>query len=113
EVNTIVKAGQQIPSTQGPVHHAPHESSGNCWDRLRIGAQVSGSTCSKRAALSSSPAPCLPAGCRPALGFQGAAQTPHAEGHPQETFRLIYLAVEELKGPAVLDKSGVNLLKTP
>ncbi|KAK3505892.1 hypothetical protein QTP70_004433, partial [Hemibagrus guttatus] len=31
----------------------------------------------------------------------------------QEMFRLIHPAVEELKGPAVLDKSGVNLFKTP
>ncbi|XP_010784354.1 uncharacterized protein [Notothenia coriiceps] len=31
----------------------------------------------------------------------------------QETFRLIHLAIEELKGPAVLDQSGVSLFKTP
>ncbi|KAK3567644.1 hypothetical protein QTP86_020423, partial [Hemibagrus guttatus] len=30
----------------------------------------------------------------------------------QETFRLIHLAVEELKGPAGLDESGVSLFKT-
>ncbi|XP_058250148.1 uncharacterized protein LOC131355726 isoform X2 [Hemibagrus wyckioides] len=47
-------------ATQGPVHHTPHESSGNWWDGLCIGAQVSGSSSSKRAALGVSPAPCLP-----------------------------------------------------
>ncbi|XP_034053846.1 uncharacterized protein LOC117533919 [Gymnodraco acuticeps] len=31
----------------------------------------------------------------------------------QETFRLIHLAIEELKGPAGLDQSGVSLFKTP
>ncbi|XP_056297788.1 uncharacterized protein LOC130211155 isoform X2 [Pseudoliparis swirei] len=31
----------------------------------------------------------------------------------QETFRLIHLAIEELKGPAGLDESGVSLFKTP
>lgn len=31
----------------------------------------------------------------------------------QETFRLIHLAIEELKGPAGLDESGVGLFKTP
>ena len=31
----------------------------------------------------------------------------------QETFRLIQLAIEELKGPAGLDESGVSLFKTP
>ncbi|KAK1894860.1 4-hydroxy-3-methylbut-2-enyl diphosphate reductase [Dissostichus eleginoides] len=31
----------------------------------------------------------------------------------QETFRLIHLAIEELKGPAGLDQSGVTLFKTP
>ncbi|XP_044022227.1 uncharacterized protein LOC122861614 [Siniperca chuatsi] len=30
-----------------------------------------------------------------------------------ETFRLIHLAIEELKGPAGLDESGVSLFKTP
>ena len=30
-----------------------------------------------------------------------------------ETFRLIDLAIEELKGPAGLDQSGVSLFKTP
>ncbi|KAK1889497.1 Light-independent protochlorophyllide reductase subunit B [Dissostichus eleginoides] len=28
-------------------------------------------------------------------------------------FRLIHLAIEELKGPAGLDQSGVSLFKTP
>ncbi|XP_076841988.1 uncharacterized protein LOC143486080 [Brachyhypopomus gauderio] len=31
----------------------------------------------------------------------------------QETFRLIHLAIEELKGPAGLDENGVSLFKTP
>ena len=31
----------------------------------------------------------------------------------QETFWLIHLAIEELKGPAGLDESGVSLFKTP
>ena len=31
----------------------------------------------------------------------------------KETFWLIHLAIEELKGPAGLDKSGVSLFKTP
>lgn len=31
----------------------------------------------------------------------------------QETFRLIHRAIEELKGPAGLDESGVSLYKTP
>ncbi|XP_034051562.1 uncharacterized protein LOC117532359 isoform X2 [Gymnodraco acuticeps] len=31
----------------------------------------------------------------------------------QQTFRLIHLAIEELKGPAGLDQSGVSLFKTP
>ncbi|KAI4795785.1 hypothetical protein KUCAC02_029651 [Chaenocephalus aceratus] len=31
----------------------------------------------------------------------------------QQTFRLIHLAIEELKGPAGLDQSGVTLFKTP
>ncbi|XP_033999550.1 uncharacterized protein LOC117493205 [Trematomus bernacchii] len=31
----------------------------------------------------------------------------------QETFLLIHLAIEELKGPAGLDQSGVSLFKTP
>ncbi|XP_074467496.1 uncharacterized protein LOC141753071 [Sebastes fasciatus] len=31
----------------------------------------------------------------------------------QETFRLIHLAIEELKGPAGLDESGVSLFKSP
>ncbi|XP_034031982.1 uncharacterized protein LOC117515509 [Thalassophryne amazonica] len=30
----------------------------------------------------------------------------------QETFRLIHLAIEELKGPAGLDENGVSLFKT-
>ena len=32
---------------------------------------------------------------------------------PQETFRLIHQAIEELKGPAGLDESGVSLFKSP
>ncbi|XP_078799714.1 uncharacterized protein LOC144990382 isoform X2 [Oryzias latipes] len=32
---------------------------------------------------------------------------------PQETFQLIQGAIEELKGPAGLDESGVSLFKTP
>ncbi|XP_049334369.1 uncharacterized protein LOC111194625 [Astyanax mexicanus] len=31
----------------------------------------------------------------------------------QETFRLVHLAIEELKGPAGLDENGVSLFKTP
>ena len=31
----------------------------------------------------------------------------------QETFRLIHMAIEELKGPVGLDESGVSLFKTP
>ncbi|XP_034540592.1 uncharacterized protein LOC117813704 [Notolabrus celidotus] len=31
----------------------------------------------------------------------------------QETFQLIHMAIEELKGPAGLDESGVSLFKTP
>ncbi|XP_038144429.1 uncharacterized protein LOC119785736 [Cyprinodon tularosa] len=31
----------------------------------------------------------------------------------QETFRLVHKAIEELKGPAGLDESGVSLFKTP
>lgn len=31
----------------------------------------------------------------------------------QETFRLVHLIIEELKGPAGLDESGVSLFKTP
>ena len=31
----------------------------------------------------------------------------------QETFRLIQLTIDELKGPAGLDQSGVSLFKTP
>ena len=31
----------------------------------------------------------------------------------QETFRLVHLILEELKGPAGLDESGVSLFKTP
>ena len=30
-----------------------------------------------------------------------------------ETFRLVHLAIEELKGPAGLDESGVSLFKSP
>ncbi|KAK6302324.1 hypothetical protein J4Q44_G00266790 [Coregonus suidteri] len=46
----------------------------------------------------------------------GAPQTPRAKGHTGssgKTFRLIHLAIEELKGPAGLDESGVSLFKTP
>ena len=31
----------------------------------------------------------------------------------QETFRLVQLAIEELKGPAGLDESGVSIFKSP